>query len=421
MMADDLRGRRPFGLEDDLGIVVPEDAPAVETAPLSVPTTPAEWIRQNLFSSWFNSILTVVFGIFVLFALYNVINFTFASADWEVVRRFMRGYMVGRFPIEEVWRIWVCAYAVATLAGLSLGMSGWLPQLRRRRVPVIVIAAGMAILIMLYTTETALVRVLIAGIVAAIAAGVLLGRVSGSRLRRPLITAWLLLFPAMLFVVRGFDGVTPRLWGGLFFNLIAATVGIVMSFPIGILLALGRRSDLPAVRLVCVVIIEVFRGVPLIAWLFFSKFVVDLLLPPQVNIPDIIKAFVAMTMFSSAYVGEIVRGGLQGVHHGQYEAGRALGLSPARLTVLVVMPQALRSTIPPMIGHFISLFKDTSLFVAINVTDLLAATRRSASSLDFLGRDAEVLLFAAMIFWVIAFSMSRWSQRLELRLGVGER
>jgi general L-amino acid transport system permease protein len=174
------------------------------------------------------------------------------------------------------------------------------------------------------------------------------------------------------------------------------------------------------VRLVCVVLIEAFRGVPLIAWLIFLRFMVPLLLP-QVETPIIIRAFIAMTLFSSAYIAEIVRGGLQGVHSGQLEAGRALGLSPLRLTVLVVMPQALRSTIPPMIGHFISLFKDTSLFTAIAITELLTAARRSSASLEFFGDDAETLLFAALIFWVIAFSMSRWSQRLELRLGVGER
>jgi general L-amino acid transport system permease protein len=419
MMVEDVR--RPFGFEDDIGITVAEDAPAVETAPVSEPTSPAEWIRQNLFSSWFNSVLTIISGAFVVFALYSLINFTFVTADWEVVRTFMKGYMTGRFPLEQVWRIWVCFYLVTALAGLSLGMSKWRPQVRARRIAVAAIAAALATLIVLYTTETLLVRALAAGVVATVAVGIVAGRSFGRRLRKPLIAAWLLLFPAMMVIIVGFGGVSPRLWGGLFFNLIAATVGIVMSFPIGILLALGRRSTLPGVRLVCVLFIEVFRGAPLIAWLVFAQFVVDLLLPPQVNIPDIIKAFAAMTFFSSAYVAEIVRGGLQGVHAGQYEAGRALGLSPIRLTVLVVLPQALRSTIPPMIGHFISLFKDTSLFVAIQVTELLAGARRSASSLEFFGRDAETLLFAALIFWVIAFSMSRWSQRLELRLGVGER
>ena len=420
-MADDPRGRRPFGFREDLGVAVTEDAPAVEAAPVSKPATPAEWIRQNLFSSWFNTILTLVAGAFLLFVLYSLINFTFVSADWAVVRRFMKAYMAGRFPIEEVWRIWVCYYAVAMLAGLSLGSSRWRPRVNTRTVLVTAISAGAASAIVLYTVRTALVLSLTAGIVIVVAAGTVAGRALGNRLRKPLIAAWFLLFPVMLVVVRAFDGVAPRFWGGLFFNLIAATVGIVASFPIGLLLALGRKSSLPGVRIVCVVIIEVFRGVPLIAWLIFSRFVVDLFLPPEMEVPNIIKAFIAMTMFSSAYVAEIVRGGLQGVDSGQLEAGRALGLSPLRLTAFIVMPQALRSTIPPMIGHFISLFKDTSLFSAIAVTELLSAARRSSSSLEFFGLDAETLLFAALIFWVIAFSMSRWSQRLELRLGVGER
>jgi general L-amino acid transport system permease protein len=405
----------------ELQIPVVEDAPAVETAPVSEPTTPGEWIRQNLFSSWFNTIVTIIAGALVALVVYRAASFVFATAEWEVVRVFMKGYMVGRFPIEEVWRIWVCAYLVTALAGLSLGMSDWRPRMSARRAVVTAAVTAIALVIVLYTAQTFLVRSLVVGLVVLFGLTTAVGRVIGRRARKPLLVVWILLFPIMLFVIRGFEGVPPRLWGGLFFNLIAATVGIVASFPIGLLLALGRRSDLPAVRLISVVVIEVFRGVPLVAWLIFSKYVVDLLLPPQMQVPDIIKAFIAMTMFSAAYVGEIVRGGLQGVPSGQYEAGRALGLKPARLMVLIALPQALRSTIPAMISHFISLFKDTSLFIAIEVTDLLAAARRSASSPAFFGLDAETLLFAALIFWVIAFSMSRWSQRLELRLGVGER
>jgi general L-amino acid transport system permease protein len=148
---------------------------------------------------------------------------------------------------------------------------------------------------------------------------------------------------------------------------------------------------------------------------------VDLLLPPQLNLPDIIKAFLAVTLFSAAYIGEIVRGGLQGIDRGQYEAARALGLSTTRMTLLIILPQALRSTIPAMISHFISLFKDTSLFTVIEVTELLSAAFRSSANPAFLLTEKEVLLFAAVIFWIVAFSMSRWSQRLEVRLGVGER
>jgi general L-amino acid transport system permease protein len=397
------------------------EGPAVELAPPPQPTTPVEWLRQNLFSSWFNAVLTVISGTFVIFVLYQAVSFVFVDAQWEVVRANMKGYMVGGFPLEEVWRVWACAYLVAALAGTSVGSTRrrlrWTPG----RAAVVLVAAVGTTSIVLFTTQTALVRGLAGGLAAAAAAGMAAGHLGGGSLHRPLLVAWVLSFPAVIVIVRGFDGVPPELWEGFFFNLVAAWVGIFASFPIGIALALGRRSDLPAVRTVCVGFIELFRGVPLVAWLIFSKYVVDLLLPPQVELPDILKAFIAITLFSAAYVGEIVRGGLQGVSSGQYEAARALGLSTTKMMVLVVLPQALRSTIPAMISHFISLFKDTSLFTAIEVTDLLSAARRSSSSLEFFGTDMETLLFAALIFWVIAFSMSRWSQRLEVRLGVGSR
>ena len=412
----------PGGLGEDVDLTrFEESAVAVEAAPAAVPTTPAEWIHRNLFSSWFNSLLTILSGALAVFVAYQTLRFIFVSADWTIVRANMKGYMVGGFPVEEVWRVWVCAYALALAVGLSVGMTVRRIRWRVTNVAVLLVAALVGTTIVAYTTQTGLVRALAAGLLLTLIAGNVLGRLGGRRLRRPLIVAWLLSFPAIIIVLRGFDGVSPSLWEGFFFNIIAATVGIVASFPIGILLALGRRSELPAVRTVSVIFIEIFRGVPLVAWLIFSKYVVDLLLPPQVDLPDIIKAFIAMTMFSAAYVGEIVRGGLQGIPNGQYEAARALGLSTTRMMAFVVLPQALRTTIPAMISHFISLFKDTSLFTAIQVTDLLAAARRSANSLQFFGRDMETLLFAGLIFWVVAFSMSRWSQRLEVRLGVGER
>ena len=407
-------------------------ASPVEDAPAPEIRTPAQWLRLNLFSSWANGLLTVVSGVFAAFVIYQTLRFVFVGADWAVVRANMKGYMVGGFPIEEVWRVWASAYLVGALAGLSAGVSGWRMRWTFPRVVAAAAAAGVATVIVAGTAQTLLVRFLSGGLVAVVAAGVVVGRswrggfgrTAGpiaTSWRRPLLVAWISAFPLIIVIVRGFGGVSPSQWEGFFFNLIAATVGIFASFPIGIALALGRRSNLPAMRVVCVAFIELFRGVPLVAWLIFSKYVVDLLLPPQMDLPDIIKAFVAMTLFSSAYVGEIVRGGLQGVPVGQYEAARAMGLSTMSMMVLVVLPQALRTTIPAMISHFISLFKDTSLFTAIEVTDLLAAARRSAESLEFFGQDMETLLFAALLFWVVAFSMSRWSQRLEVRLGVGVR
>jgi general L-amino acid transport system permease protein len=415
-------GKFGLGLGEDVDLLrFQEETGVVGGPPVAAPTSPAEWMKVNLFSSPFNTVTTIVAGALVVFILFRALAFVFVDTQWRVIQVSMKGYMVGGFPIDEVWRIWLSTYLVAALAGLSAGMLRvsfrWTPG----RLVGAVIAVAVAVLIITYTTLTWTPRLLALGVVAAVFAALAIGRRFGDQLRRPVIIAWIALFPAIIFIVREFDGVPPSEWQGFFFNIIAATVGIVASFPIGILLALGRRSSLPAMRTICVIFIEVFRGVPLVAWLIFSKFVVDLLLPPQVEVPDIIKAFIAMTLFSAAYVGEIVRGGLQGVQHGQYEAARALGLPTTRMMALVVLPQALRSTIPAMISHFISLFKDTSLFIAIEVTDLLASTRRSANSLEFLGQDAQTLLFAALLFWAVAFSMSRWSQRLELRLGVGER
>jgi general L-amino acid transport system permease protein len=278
-----------------------------------------------------------------------------------------------------------------------------------------------AVLIVGFATTTFFVRALSLLVPIVLIVALILGRFIGPRMKRRLLIVWILAFPVMLVIIRGFGGVPPRLWGGFFFNIMAAVVGIFASFPIGIALALGRRSALPAVRGFSIVVIELFRGVPLVAWLIFAKYVLDLLLPPQLDLPDIVKALVMMTLFSAAYVAEIVRGGLQGIPEGQYDAARALGLSTTRMMAFIILPQALRSTIPAMISHFISLFKDTSLFSAIQWTELLRAAQRSATNLAFSGQLAQALAFAALIFWLVAFSMSRWSQRLEVRLGVGER
>ena len=411
------------GLQEDVGIPTFDDRErALGAAPVVEPATPAEWVRENLFSSRFNTVITLVVGSLLGFFLYQISKFVFVTAEWAVVANNLRGFMVGPFPVEQIWRVWVSAYVVAVLGGLSAGASpNRITWTRRKRVVGVLVAIVATVLVVLLV-DTMLVLTLTFGVVATAAAMLFVGRRQGGRLRRPLLVAWLLSFPAIMVLVVGFGGVSPRLWGGFFFNLVAATVGIFLSFPIGILLALGRRSSLPAVRSFSVVFIEIFRGVPLVAWLIFSKFVVGLLLPPQMNEPpDIIKALIVMTFFSAAYVAEIVRGGLQGIHEGQYEAARALGLSTTRMMAFVVLPQALRSTIPAMISHFISLYKDTALFVAIQVTDLLAAARRSAVGLQYFGRIKETLLFAGLLFWIVAFSMSRWSQRLETRLGVGIR
>ena len=418
------RSEMRLGLREDADILLaPEDGAVVEVAPKAVPQTPLEWARLNLFSGWVNSLISIVAGAFAGLVVYRLLGFVFVSGEWEIIRRFLRGYMIGSFPVEEAWRVWACVFLVGALGGLTAGASRHRLARTRRRKVMAALSAVAFVAFVLFAVKSALVLGLVATAVVEVllawAAGRALGR---ERLRRPLIWAWASTFPIVIVILRFVgEGVAPRYWEGFFFNILAATVGIFASFPIGMLLALGRRSDLPAIRYISVGFIELFRGVPLVAWLVFSKYVVDLLLPPQMDLPDIIKGLVAMTFFSAAYVAEIIRGGLQGVDDGQYEAGRALGLKTSRLMALIVLPQALRSTIPAMISHFISLFKDTSLFSAIEVGDLLSVARRSSTTPDFVGTTMEPLLFAALMFWIVAFSMGRWSQRLEGRLGIGER
>jgi general L-amino acid transport system permease protein len=203
-----------------------------------------------------------------------------------------------------------------------------------------------------------------------------------------------------------------------------AVGGIVLSFPLGVLLALGRRSSLPGVRAVCVAYIELVRGVPLITVLFMGAFMLGFFLPAGTATPSLeTRALIALVIFTSAYVAEIVRGGLQSVPRGQLEAAQALGLSTFATTRLIVLPQALRAVIPALVGQFISLFKDTSLVAIIGLTDLLGVARLITSQPDFIAQGLifETLLFAAFVYWVGSYSMSRESQRLERRLGVGER
>jgi general L-amino acid transport system permease protein len=395
------------------------DEPVVEIAPLRRPLTPGEWVRRNLFSSWFNAVLTVVSAALIAFLGFRLVRFVFFSADWSVLKANLRVYMVGRFPQEELWRVWTVAFLLTILVGLSRGVL--VPPIRTRRGAYLRgVLAVLTIGALVYLVESVVVWFLLLIAVALYAAGVATGRRLGHSVVRPVLVAWLLAFPVIVLIL-SFGGVGVAQWGGMLLNVIVAVAVIALSFPLGVLLALGRRSSLPVVSWFSVGFIELIRGVPLLTLLIFGRFVLILLLPPGLTFAQLVRAIFMFTLFSSAYVAEIVRGGLQGVPEGQYEAAKALGLSTTRTMALVALPQALRSTIPPMIGHFISVFKDTSLLAALSFSDLLFTARRASQAFEFVGHQAEALLPAAFLFWVIAFSMSRWSQRVETRLGVGER
>ena len=211
-------------------------------------------------------------------------------------------------------------------------------------------------------------------------------------------------------------------WSGLYLTLVASGAAITLSFPLALLLAVGRRSSLPAVRWLCVGYIEIFRGIPFIALLLVAKTFIDFFLNVDTPLSLTTRTIIAFTIFSSAYVAEVVRGGLQAVPKGQIEAGQAVGLQPPGVMRLIVLPQALRAVIPAMVGQFISLFKDSSLFAIISVVEFYRARELIHAPQEFSTVSiAETLVFVAFAYWALSYTMSKESQRLERHLGVGER
>ena len=242
------------------------------------------------------------------------------------------------------------------------------------------------------------------------------------------VISGIVVFLLILVLLRGLPGVPGMQpvsvvnWGGLMLNLLLAVAGIVLSLPIGIALALGRRSSLPVVKLMCVVFIEVFRGVPLITLLFMSQVLVPLAFPQDFPQNSVFRAAVIITLFSSAYMAENIRGGLQALSRGQVEAARALGLPGWQATLLIELPQAIRNVIPAIVGQFIALFKDTSLVYIIGMLDVVEIGRAFIQgNPEYLGNARELFIFLAIIFWIFTYSMSYVSGRIERHMGVGVR
>lgn len=255
-----------------------------------------------------------------------------------------------------------------------------------------------------------------------------------SGINRLVLTGWIAALPVLILVLTSFEIgipsldptavlplVEPAIWSGILLTLILAVVSILASFPIGVLLALGRRSNLTIVRLSSILFIEVVRGVPLITILFMSQVMFPLFFPVQLTTDRVLRAMAGMTLFTAAYLAEVVRGGLQAVQKEQVEAARALGLSELLVTGLIVLPQALRTVIPPIMGQFVSIFKDTSLVAIVGLLDLLGILQSVIKQREFIGAVREVYLFAFVFYFVLSYAMSYASRRLEKRLGVGER
>ena len=392
------------------------------------------WLRRNLFRSVWDSITTVVFGGIALWFIWIAIEFVFITGRWEIVEVNLKLFLVGRFPEELMWLIGASLVAIAFWVAAVAGGSplGTGPRLRiSERVVDYVRRFGLifALALLLVVLSSSVQSLLWLGLVGA---GVLAGRLAG-RLRREnkilqklpgVIWQPMIATPAVALVIFTLLESTLELWGGFLINFYMALISIILCFPLGLLLALGRRSSFPVIRVICTTYIELIRGAPLFVLLLLAGVALEFFIPPTISPDAVFRGITVFTLFTAAYLAEIVRGGLQGIPSGQIEAGKALGLSTVKINTLITLPQALRSVIPAQIGQFISLFKDTTLAgVALNLFDVMTVGKVVTKQDDFLGQGLiyESLIFVGLLFWVVSYVMSKESQRLENRLGVGVR
>ena len=353
-----------------------------------LPPPPSEvgvigWLRHNLFSSTTNTLLTVL-AIYLIYLLVPpVISWAIINADlngdsreacnsggacWVFIKARLGQFIYGFYPVEERWRV-DSAFILLVVAVVPM----FIERFRHKAL------LGAFILFVF-----------------------------------PVISFYLLAGGSF-----GLAEVETPLWGGLSLTLVIAIVGIVGSFPIGLVLALGRRSKMPAVSTFCTGFIELWRGVPLITVLFMSSVMFPLFLPEGVNFDKLVRALVGVMLFSAAYTAETVRGGLQAIPRGQYEGAEALGLTYWKSMVFVILPQALKHVIPGIVGNFIGLFKDTTLVLIIGLFDFLGIVQAASTDPKWLGYSVEGYAFCAFVYFIFCFSMSQYSQSIERKLHTG--
>ncbi len=354
-----------------------------DESPPSMSVGAIGWMRENLFSSVLNVILTILSLALIFFVLKGVLTWavfdaqisgdsrtdcTNEGACWALIRVRFNQFMFGFYPPDHYWRVIV--------AGVLM-IVAFLPVLFEN-VP----HRGWGLLFAAFYP----------------------------------IIAFFLLFGGL-----GFETVETDRWGGLMLTIVIGITGIVASLPIGIVLALGRRSQMPIVRVLCVCFIEFVRGVPLITVLFMASVMLPLFLPEGTHFNKLLRALIGVALFSSAYMAEVVRGGLQAIPKGQYEAAQGLGLTYWKMMGLVVLPQALKIVIPGIVNSFIGLFKDSTLVLIIGLFDLLGIVKAAITDSNWIGLSTEAYAFAGATFWIFCFSMSRYSIWLEAKLHTGHK
>ena len=344
--------------------------------------SPYYWIRRNLFGSVTDSVLTLV-------SLYLIYQFVTGFYVWAI--RDATFFAESRFGCESAGACW----ALIT-SRYDQFIYGYFPADGRWRIDLAFILLAVALTPILFDKTP---------------------------FRRPLLI-FTLIYPVISFwlLVGGFSGleqVETSQFGGLMLTLVIGVTGIVCSLPIGILLALGRRSDMAGVRAICVLFIELIRGVPLITLLFMASVMLPLFLPPGVNFDTLLRVLIMVTLFASAYMAEVIRGGLQAIPRGQTEAAQSLGLTYWQNMRLIVLPQALKISIPGIVNTFIGLYKDTTLVLIIGLLDLLGVGRANLADANWMGLSTEIYVFIAILFFVACFGMSRYSIYLENKLHTG--
>ncbi len=351
--------------------------PKVKEKPAPITSRGAvRWLRENLFSSPLNSAMTLL-GLYFLYLIippfvkWAIVDAHFVGnsradctgdgACWLFIKAKWDMYMYGFYPIKEHWR----PNTVYVLFG------------------VIILAFKF---------------------------------LKNNVLKIALFTLYMIV--SFILIKGGYFGlkdIETTKWGGLMLTILVAGVGIIASFPIGIVLAFGRQSRLPIIKSVSVTYIEFIRGVPLITILFMSSVILPLFFPEGVTFNKLLRALIGISLFQAAYIAEIIRGGLQSIPKGQYEAADAVGLSYWQKMLLVILPQALKVAIPNLVGSFIALFQDTTLVLIIGLFDLLAMVQLTSTDSHWLGFEKEGYVFVTIVFWIFCFAMSKYSKHLEDR------
>ena len=408
--------------------------PAPDLPPPRTETGALGWVYANLFNSRHNAALTIIVGALAILGLWFGLRWIIFDADWSVIATIGGRFIIGNYNTDHAcpgnncfWRPQVSLLMVTALLGMGWGIAAGATAKR-------LALATTGIIVLLAFLPYSLermgwdVRLLLLANAPALALGWAAAKYTPLGSVRWIIALTVAGFLLHLLLMRGIPGlpglqpVAVRDWGGLTLNLMLAAAGIGLSLPIGIALALGRRSRLPVVKLLCVVFIEVFRGVPLITLLFMSQVLVPLAFPENFPLDNLFRAAVVITLFSSAYMAENIRGGLQALHRGQAEAARALGLPGWQTTMLISLPQAIRNVIPAIVGQFIGLFKDTSLVYIISMLDVVEIGRTFIQgNTEYLAHAKELFIFLAVVFWIFTYGMSYISGRVEDHLGVGRR